>query len=85
MRNNVVSPISQLQRPLALYQEPILKSVFYRNDSTLGSYLACLGAEVFKFLWRVFFFCGFSAEGEQKPKLVPTHPQMCDGEEYHFL
>ena len=32
----------------------------YLLFATLGSYVACFGARVFKFLWRIFFFnfCG---------------------------
>ena len=47
----------------------------YLSFATLGSYVACLGAKVFKFLWRVIFG-GFSAEDEQRPKLVSAHPQI---------
>ena len=36
----------------------------YISLATRGSYVACLGANVFKFLWRVIFG-GFSAEDEQ--------------------
>ena len=51
------------------------KNVFYKKDAvgkymsydTLRGSVACLGAQVFKFLWRVIFG-GFSGEGEQKPK-----------------
>ena len=46
----------------------------YLSFATLGSYVACLGAKVFKFLWRVIFG-GFLAEDEQRPKLVSAHPQ----------
>ena len=35
----------------------------------------CLGTEVFGFPWRVIFG-GFSAEDEQKHKLVSAHPQI---------
>ena len=49
-------PPPQLQRPLALYQGRIVKNVLYEKDAygkylsfaTLGSYVACLGAKVFK-------------------------------------
>ena len=56
--------MSQTQRTLALYQELIFKSVFYEKDAygTLGSFVACFGR--------------FSAEDEQKPKLVYVHPQI---------
>ena len=44
----------------------------YLSFATLGSYVACLGATIFKFLWRVI--CGrFLAEDEQRPKLVSAH------------
>ena len=73
----------QLQHPLAHYQGPIVRNVFYKKDAygkyllfaTLGSYVAWLVAKVFKFLWRVIFG-GFSAEDEQRPKLVSAHPQI---------
>ena len=41
----------------------------YLSYATLGGYVPCLGAEVFKFPWRLIF-SGFSAGDEQKPKLV---------------
>ena len=54
--------LSTLQQPLALYKGPIVISVFIYKDknvhgkylsfATLGSYVACLGAKVFKFPWR---------------------------------
>ena len=61
-------PPPQLQRSLALYQGPIFISWFYTKDgydkylsfATLGNYVTCLGAKIFKFPWRVFFFCGWS-------------------------
>ena len=73
----------QLQHPLAHYQGPIVRNVFYKKDAygkyllfaTLGSYVAWLVAKVFKFQWRVIFG-GFSAEDEQRPKLVSAHPQI---------
>ena len=48
---------TQLQRPLALYQGPIVRNVFskkvaygkYLLFATLGSYVAWLVAKVFKF------------------------------------
>ena len=47
----------------------------YLSFATLGSYVAWLVAKVFKFPWRVIF-SGFSAEGEQRPKLVSAHSQI---------
>ena len=78
----LISP-PQLQRCLALYQGPNFINVFYKKDAygkylsfaTMGSYVECLGAMAFKFLWRVIFG-GFSAEDEQRPKLVSAHPQI---------
>ena len=66
-----------------IYQVPIFKTLFYKKDAygkylpyaTLGAYVPCLGAEVFKFPWRLIFG-GFSAADEQKPKLVSAHPQI---------
>ena len=40
----------------------------YISYATPRGYVACLGAQVFKFPWRVIFV-GFLADGEQKPKL----------------
>ena len=70
---------------LDIYQGTIFKTLFYINKksaygkyipyATLGGYVSCLGAEVFKFPWRLFFG-GFLAEDEQKPKLVSAHPQI---------
>ena len=40
----------------------------YLSYATQGGYVASLGTQVLKFLWRVIFG-GFSAEGEQKLKL----------------
>ena len=64
-----------------LYHELTFKYVLYTKDvqflshATLKSYVACLGAEYFKFPRRVIFG-GFLAEDEQKPKLVSVHPQI---------
>ena len=38
----------------------------YLTFATLGSYVICLGAKVFEFLWRVIFG-RFLAEDEQRP------------------
>ena len=73
----------ELQHPLAHYQGPIVRNVFYKKDAygkyllfaTLGSYVAWLVTKVFKFPWRVIFG-GFSVEVEQRPKLVSAHPQI---------
>ena len=47
----------------------------YLSFATLASYIACFGAKVFKFPWRVIFG-GFWADDEQRPKLVSAHPQI---------
>ena len=39
----------------------------YLSYATPKGYVACLGAQVFKFPWRVIFG-GFLAEGVKKPK-----------------
>ena len=73
----------QLQRPQALYQGPIFINVLYTKYlyrkyiefATLGSYVACKGAKVFKFSWLVIF-SGLFAEDEQTPKLVSASPQI---------
>ena len=75
--------ISKLCLLLAIYQGPIFKKIFYKKDAygkylsyaTLGGYVPCLGAEVFKFPWGLIFG-RFSVEDEKKPKLVSAHPQI---------
>ena len=66
--------ISKLRLLLAIYQGPIFKTLIYKKDA-YGKYLPFLGTEVFKFPWMLNFG-GFSAEDEQKPKLVSAHPQI---------
>ena len=60
--------LPQLWRPLALNQGPIVINVFYQKDvyskylsfANMRRYVACLGAMVFKFLWRVTFGGGWA-------------------------
>ena len=47
----------------------------YLSFASLGSYVAWLRVNIFRFPWRVIFV-GFSAEDEQRPKLVSAHPQI---------
>ena len=57
-----------------LYRGPIIIKIFYKKNvhgkylsfATLGSYVACLGAKVFKFFWTVISD-GFLAEDELRP------------------
>ena len=49
--------------------------VKYLSFATLGSYVSCLGAKVFKFLWMVVFG-GLTAKDEQRQTLVSAHPQI---------
>ena len=75
--------ISKLWLLLAIYQGLIFKKLYHKKDAygrylsyaTLGGYVPFLGAEVFKFPWGLIFG-GFSAEDEQKPKLVSAYPQI---------
>ena len=71
---NFFSSFTQLQRPIALYQGNIKcilweENVYgkYISFATLGSYVACLGAKVFKFPWSVSFG-GFSCGGWAETK-----------------
>ena len=75
--------ISKLWLLLAIYQGQFSKYYFIKKKAygkylpyaTLGGYVLCLGAEVFKFPCRLILG-RFSAEDEQKPKLVSAHPQI---------
>ena len=63
--------------------KPIFINVFFKKEAygkylsfgTLESYVACLGAKLFKFLGSVTFG-EFLAEDEQRPKLVSAHPKI---------
>ena len=63
---------------LAFYHGLIKKNIDLikrRVFVTLGSYIECMRATVFKFSWKVIF-CGIMAEVEQRPKLVSAHHQI---------
>ena len=72
---------------LALYKGPIVINVFYKKKyaygkylsfATLGSYVACLGTKVFKFLRRVIFADFWQRKSRDQNWSLLIHRFPCD-------